>query len=362
MRIIQVVHSFYPEVGGIEQHVYHLSKELVKQGHDVVVYTTGKGKENLDGVEVKRFWALSLPLFSSVNCSPGLVLSLLGEKGDVFASHGYGPTIPHVTAWISWFKRRPFIFTLHGYPQLRGLDGLFQFLYKWTFAFWFLRIAKKIILVSKATKKQISKEADPNKLVYIANGIGNRFFSGIGNKRNVIAYIGRFDRYKRIDMLIDAFAELKKQFPGLQLWLIGKDEGIRNELEKQIAELKLRDVKFKQVKPAEMPSIYRQVKAVVLPSRYEGFSLVWLEAMASQAAMFSTPVGEASGLFAEVYGKNANKFLFKDKDKLVEKLGAFLRQEKQFGQVLTTAQKRIKQKYTWEAVAKKTLEVFKAVL
>ena len=361
MRIVQVVHSFYPAIGGIEQHVYHLSKELVKQGHEVIVHTTGKGKEGIDGVTVKYHWALSLPFFSSVNLSPGLVLSLLRERADVFASHGYGSTMPYWTALVAWLKGKPFVFTLHGYPRLRGVEGIFQWFYKIFIASIFLRIAKKIIIVSRATERDIEKEADARKIVYIPNGVSGVFFQIKKQKSNAIAYIGRFDRYKRIDMLIEAFAEVKKEFPELELTLIGRDEGIRAELEAAAKRAGV-EVLFGEAKPDDMPQLYSQLKAVVLPSAYEGFSLVWLEAIASQRVVFSTPVGEAPELFANAYGKDADKFLFRDTQELVSKLRGFLENEKAYEKTVAAARATVKTGYSWKTVAERTLKTYRGLL
>lgn len=57
--IVFLVRLYYPHVGGVERHVYYLSKELLKRGHDVAVVTTQHENdipldEVLDGVRVYR--------------------------------------------------------------------------------------------------------------------------------------------------------------------------------------------------------------------------------------------------------------------------------------------------------------------
>ena len=62
MKIAQVTPYFHPHVGGVESYVLALSKELMKKGHDVTVYTTllPKTKENekIEGINVKRIKTL----------------------------------------------------------------------------------------------------------------------------------------------------------------------------------------------------------------------------------------------------------------------------------------------------------------
>ena len=99
-------------------------------------------------------------------------------------------------------------------------------------------------------------------------------------------------------------------------------------------------------------------KAIVLPSRYEGFSLVWLEAMAAGRPMFSTPVGEAPELFREVYGADAEKFLFPDEAGLAERLREFGAKEKEYLRIVEKAKEKVKKDYSWKRVAEKTREVY----
>ena len=55
MKILFLTRRFYPDIGGVEKHVYEISKRLVKLGHDVTVVTQSTGKENkIDGIEIIR--------------------------------------------------------------------------------------------------------------------------------------------------------------------------------------------------------------------------------------------------------------------------------------------------------------------
>lgn len=60
MDIVQVTPRFPPAIGGVEEHVYCISRELAKRGHNVTVLTSNEvdrkqvalGEENLEGVQV----------------------------------------------------------------------------------------------------------------------------------------------------------------------------------------------------------------------------------------------------------------------------------------------------------------------
>jgi len=366
MKIIQAVHAFPPSQGGIEHHVYHLSKQLAKLGNEVVVVTSKdkdtKAEEEIDGIKVKRLPTIRFPLFSAARLPIGSCITMLKEDADIYAAHGYGSIMPLFASIVAFAKRKPFVFTLHGYPEVRGVKKVFYYFYRFFIAPIFLTIASKVIVVSKTTAWKIEREAKKEKIVYVPNGIEEDFDCALDyENKNNITYIGRLDEDKGIDVLIRAFAEIKKTNPELALRVVGKDEGMRNKLETLAHSLGV-DITFSEVPYEKMPKIYCESKAIVLPSRYEGFSLVWLEAIASGRAMFSTPVGEAPNLFEQVYEQNKELFLFKNEKELVERLSAFLANQEKYKKIIERAKYIAKEEYSWENVALQTVNVYNMVL
>lgn len=364
MKIVQVVHAFPPSQGGIEHHAYQLSKELAKMGNEVVVVTTrekgSKAEEEIEGVKVKRLFTIRFPLFSAARLPIGACLTAIREKADVYAAHGYGAITPLFAAIAAFINRKPFIFTLHGYPQVRGKRRIFYHFYRFFIAPWFLRAAKKIIVVSRHSIPFIEKEAAKEKISYVPNGIEQKFDCETDfREKDKICYIGRLDEDKGIDVLIRAFARLKRK--DLQLMIVGKDEGVKQKLQELADRLGVKPI-FTEVPYDKVHEIYCQSKAIVLPSRYEGFSLVWLEAMASGRPMFSMPVGEAQGLFAQAYDEKKDLFLFRNEDELAEKLKKFLENEEKYKKIVERAKYIVKEEYSWQNVAIQTLNVYKEAL
>jgi glycosyltransferase involved in cell wall biosynthesis len=365
MKILQVVHSFPPYTGGIENHTYNLVKELVVLGNKVEVITAAHPKakaiESIKGFKVRRYFSLNAPWFSSVRYIPFLAFRLLFEDADLYCSHGYGSLMPFCTALAAFIKRKPFIFTLHGYPKQKGISGLLQAIYKIFLASFFLRIARKVITVTDANVQEISKEVDQRKIVIIPNGVDEKKFyckEKIGKQRgNEILYVGRLDRYKGIDSLIRAFAKLKEKSLDARLRIVGSDEGVRGELEALARDLGV-DVEFTEVEYGRMREVYERATAVVLPSHYEGLSLILLEAIACERPTLSTPVGGAPKLFAEVYGEHAGKFLFKSEEELSEKLANILENKREYAEIAETARAKLIKRYSWKEVARRTLKLY----
>ena len=115
MKIILVSPRFYPAIGGLERHVYSLSRELARRGHEVKVYTTTSltsrdipqlskklpfmnrkekpaklSREDAnDGLLVRRLQPLFR--FWSLLIVPELPLYLFKEDAEIFHIHGYQP-------------------------------------------------------------------------------------------------------------------------------------------------------------------------------------------------------------------------------------------------------------------------------
>lgn len=111
--------------------------------------------------------------------------------------------------------------------------------------------------------------------------------------KRVILHVGKFDRNKGQDLLIDAFARVASQFPDVMLHLVGGSGPSLELLRAAAAAAGLADrIRFTiDVPPDEMPSHFRQAHYFVLPSRTEGFGLVLLEAGAFSLPVVATRVG-----------------------------------------------------------------------
>jgi glycosyltransferase involved in cell wall biosynthesis len=366
MKILQAVHSFPPSQGGPEHHVYHISRELAVLGNDVTVMTSRdsgtRAEEKMAGINVRRYHSVDFSLFASARFPFGAFIAMLKENPDIYASHGYGSIMPLFASIAALIKGKPFVFTLHGYPEIHGRKRIFYHLYRFFVAPVFLRIAKKVIVVSKSGFSAIEKEVDQKKIIYIPNGIEGRFDCELNfPEKNRILFVGRLSEDKGVDILMRAFARLRGKYPDLTLKLVGEDDGEKSKLEALARSLGIQPI-FSSVPYEKMPSVYAEGKAVVLPSRYEGLNLVWLEAMSSGRPMFSTPVGEANTLFDQAYDVNKELFLFKDEDELFEKLTTFLDNQEKYRKMVERAKYTVKEEYSWKNVASLTRAVYEELL
>ena len=126
-------------------------------------------------------------------------------------------------------------------------------------------------------------------------------FSSAEADPNTILFVGRFDRVKGADTLLQAFARVAKDRPALRLVFIGPDsrliEGDRElcfeeYLREQVAPGVHSQIEFRGACGAEEIALERQRAAfTIVSSRYETFSLAAVETMAAGAPLIASRVG-----------------------------------------------------------------------
>lgn len=137
--------------------------------------------------------------------------------------------------------------------------------------------------------------AVPHHVVY--NGVDAGKFAdtapGKPADREVILHVGKFDRNKGQDVLIDAFGRIAGAFPNTVLRLVGGSGNFLDTLKAQAEALDLagRVEFFTDVPYPDMPSHFAQASVFAFPSRQEAFGLVLLEAGACRLPVVASRVG-----------------------------------------------------------------------
>lgn len=254
------------------------------------------------------------------------------------------------------------------YPQEFLKKDLYQ-LKNWTK--YSVKKAKKVIAVSKTTKKDLVKlyHIPKEKIIVIYNGFGDRTKSlKIKNLKliknwklkikNYILYVGTLQPRKNLNTLIDAFNLLLKEKPEYKLVIVGKKGWLYNKIFEKVKELRLENkVIFTGYLPDEqVTTLYKNASVFVLPSFYEGFGLPLLEAMSYDCPVIASNTASLPeiGDDACLYFDPHNPFKLKEKIKKVLDNGE-LRQE-----LIKNGRKRVKL-FSWERCGEKTLKLLKTV-
>lgn len=175
-------------------------------------------------------------------------------------------------------------------------------------------------------------------------------------RTDFILSAGNPQLHKNLYRLIDAFKLLLQNYSTLQLVLVGKDDKTRAQLKKYVAKKELdRHVLFTGfVGDGQLRWLYEHCRAYIMPSLSEGFSLTGLEAMACGALVVSS---NASCL-PEVYGEAASYFDPYNTQSMASAIHEALSNPSLREQLVKNGKAQVG-KYSWERMAKQTLEAYR---
>jgi len=373
--------------GGIVKNVdwieYGLCKELVKLGHDVDSYSSinvqkvfphAKKEENVGGINIKRFNPLSP--FS-------LIEMLKGDWDIIHANHlGYLAPISSYAALRKKIKDVPFVFTVHGlyhdpfivkdvqdpfsgkinYGIKDSLNPFNRFVHTSLFT------ADKVTALTQWEKNEITKFGVPfNKIEVIPNGINIDKFkkTKIKNFKKkyeiegpMIVFLGQPIRRKGVEYLIDGLPKLIDEFEDLKCVFVGYKKNIKfEEMCNKLGIMK--NTLFLGFLPEkEKVEALRSADVFVLPTLYEGFGTVMIEAMAAGCPVITTNVAGNS----EIIRHNRNGILIKPRSS--EEISAAVKRilnNKSLRNKMSIKNKQDAKKYTWANVARQFETIFEEI-
>jgi glycosyltransferase involved in cell wall biosynthesis len=278
---------------GDESYVSALLAELGKLDHGLrLVAVTRRPELVPEGVEAVRLDAGNQILRMSVGM-PRLLRRL--RPGLAHFQHVVAPWCPC-----------PTVVTIHDlsferHPELMGRRDRLVFR---TMVPWSVRRAARVLAVSEWTKRDLVEHYGirPEKVVVTPNGVDS-LFAPDGPQRDGAPYalfVGTLQPRKDPIVALEALALVNAD---LRLVLVGPDKGSGAEARRTASKLGLNGrVEFAgHVEKRELAELYRGAACLVFPSRYEGFGLPVVEAMASGTPVVAT----AAGSIPEIAGDAA---------------------------------------------------------
>ena len=176
--------------------------------------------------------------------------------------------------------------------------------------------------------------------------------------RRFLLYVGRPMPHKNLERLIDAFASLRVSHPNLILVLAGRKDANYQRIEDEAYVRGVKNLYFPgYVTEGQLKWLYERCEAYVFPSLSEGFGLPGLEAMRHGAPVVSS---DATCL-PEVYGDAAHYFDPADTASMADALNEVLTDKKLRSDLIKKGRAQVR-KYSWERMARQTLEVYKQAL
>ncbi|NTV22233.1 MAG: glycosyltransferase family 4 protein [Candidatus Yonathbacteria bacterium] len=329
MNILWIISSGWKE-GGAENYIVTLKPFLEHMGHTVKILASDDRPDqphfsdytfktyrgifrvfahvwNIDARRVlkkvlKEFKPDIVHIHTIGHASPAILLALHAHP-TAYTMHGPEAFIKTLLHWCfpsSYFTEG------HAYEkEYLRLTGKLRVLYHRfltdpLYAIG-LRHVDTIISPSAFMRDIVAKQGLPS--VVIPNGISLLPYHAPHQSRmnNTVVYVGRLEKYKGVDYLLQAFSEVLIHVPQAQLIIAG-DGSMRKDLEQEAQALGItNNVTFLgRISREALINIYTQASCVVIPSIwFETFGMVGLEAMSIGRPVIVSDVGGISEWFSD---------------------------------------------------------------
>ena len=370
IRIAMIGHKRIPSrEGGVEIVVEELSTRISKLGHDVTVYNRN-GKHALDknqkvdklkeykGVHIKNVLTIDKKGLAAVTSSFFGTMKILFSKAEVVHYHAEGPCF---WMWIiKKFSKKRIVATIHGLDWQRAKWGGFATKFIKKGEERAVKYADEIIVLSKNVQKYF-KDTYGRNTIFIPNGVNkpelikadiitNKY--GI-KKDDYILFLGRMVPEKGIHYLIEAFNNLKTNKKLVIAGGASDTDQYYSELKEKVKGNK--NIIFTGfVQGKELEELYSNAYIYCLPSDLEGMPLSLLEAMSYKNCCLTSDIDECAEVL-EDKGITFKKSNVKDLQKILQYL---CDNKSKVEECKNEAQSYILNKYNWDDVTEKTLELY----
>jgi glycogen(starch) synthase len=374
-------------IGGISPHVYFLSKNLVKQGVKVHVVTCdfpgAPAHENIDGVEVYRIDSYKTPapdfatwvylMNLNMQKETAAITRKLKDKIDVFHAHDW--LVANAGIGLKHVFRRPLLVTMHSTEMGRrnGTHTTAEKMIHETEA-WLTYEAWKVICCSDYMIQHVKWAfgLPSDKLVMVPNGVNIQCYLEPKNdvkefrskfalpEEKIVLYVGRLVYEKGIHILINAVPKILSKVDA-KFIIVGSGymkEQLLNIVRSMGLEHKVMFEGF--MDEQTLVNLQRIADVSVVPSLFEPFGIVALEAMAARCPVVVSDTGglseivdhEVSGV--KVYPNNPESLAWGIAKVLLDPSFA--------NYIRENAYRKVQEKYNWEKIAQQTKHIYEGVL
>ncbi len=380
MKIGFISTYFYPVIGGAENNCFYLARELAKR-YEVHVFTSDrknnekfKEYEVINNIHVHRCktWFRYRYYFAFY---PSIISKILRKDLDILHVHSLGFFMhDFCVIFKKLFSKTKIVNTPHGPPMtLKNYNFIAKF-YRFVIVNFEKLINKLydlVIQVNPSQKKwMVDYGINKNKIEFIPNGISKELFKKENtndlikkyklNNKLVISYLGRLEKYKGIDNLIEAFNKISNKNK-LKLVIIGQDLGDKKRLMELVKKYKLNNyiIFTGRVNEKLKLKLLNLSKIFILPSEWEAFGISILEAMAKGNSIISTKT--EGGLFLVKEGVNGYLYDFGDVSMLRNKIQLLIKNKKLRYKIGLNNIKKAKE-FLWEDITMKLEEKYEKLL
>ncbi|KAJ8328839.1 hypothetical protein BDV3_006470 [Batrachochytrium dendrobatidis] len=370
LNICMVSDFFYPNMGGVEGHIYHLSQRLIRRGHRVIIlthaYSDRVGIRYLSSgakVYYVPLWLVvdqvSLPtIYSSL---PLFRYIAIREAIDIVHGHQAFSAMCHEAILHARTMGLRAVFTDH---SLFGFEDTSSILTNKLLKFTLSDI-DHVVCVSHTSKENTVLRAslNPINVSVIPNAVVCAEFTPDPTKRDkskiTIIVASRLVYRKGVDLLVSVIPVICAEFPHVQ-FLIGGDGPKRIELEQMREKYELQDrvQMLGAINHCDIRNFLVQGHIFLNTSLTEAFCIAIVEAASCGLLVVSTKVGGVP----EVLPDDMIIFSSPNENELVQRVREAIDYIKLDRIDPFELHCRVSQMYNWSNVAGRTEEVYKNVM
>lgn len=215
----------HPYAGGAERYLHEISKRLAQRGHTVRWLTAGfpggARHEVIDGVSVTRT-GNALTVYFAV---PIEYLRSCVDQYDVIVDSENG--IPFFSPLYSLKAKLCVLYHVHREVFLTQLRPPLSWLLAWVETRLMPVVYRNVsfVAISQGTRAEMERLRLTRKpILVVPSGVDPLLEPGAKSARPTVAYVGRLKRYKRVDLLVEAFARVRSRVPDALLRIAGRGE------------------------------------------------------------------------------------------------------------------------------------------
>jgi len=395
MRILMLSWEYPPVVvGGLGRHVHALARHLAEQRHDVVVLCRHEAGTDAsthptewtthEGVRVVRVaedpthltfekdlvaWTLAMG-HSMIRAG----IALLDEwRPEVVHAHDWLVTHPAIA--LAEHAGVPLVATMHATEAGRHSGWLSQPLNQQIHSveWWLANRADALVTCSSAMRAEAAHlfELDAGEIAVIHNGIEPRSWrvspATVRATRNrhspdgapLVLFFGRLEWEKGVQDLIAALPRIRSTHPGTRLVVAGRGRQASALVTTARKHRVRRSVDFVgHLSDHALVACLAAADVVVLPSRYEPFGIVALEAAAAGAPLVSSTAGGLGEVVID--GETGLSFEPGDVDGMAGGVRAVLDDPVAAGRRARAAKARLGADFDWAGIAEQTAKIYQA--
>jgi glycosyltransferase involved in cell wall biosynthesis len=299
MNILVGHAGFYPHSGGGDKYVENIGRILADRGHKVTIFCVNIPKYKYSyiykGMHVKRFD----PIIAS-EVEP--LVNTFKEKinnFDIVHLHNIQQLMIQTLFLRAKIHNIPTIITVHSDPIKDSYIGNLIKKMRWLIQCkWIFNSADRVIVLTKYYEELFKLKGIKRSMEVIPNGIDLKQFKerkidlsrfNLPENKKIAFFIGRFTKQKGINYLLEAIPLVKSKDIAFALAGTGVLKEKMELLSKKL-HIEEKVIFLGQISDEEKIGLYHKSDFIIIPSIFEGFPTVLLEAMACKKPVIITKI------------------------------------------------------------------------